>query len=385
MNVAQVTLRFDAPGGVETTVRELATRLRAGGDSVEVYASDLFDEGRWVRRSDFPTTVDGVPVHRFPVYKRLVPGLTLPLLVGLVDALSRARPEVVHAHSHRYGHVLESALVARSGGLPLVVSTHYHPAHPGEPRTKRALLRLQDHLFGMSAYRVARALIVETEEEARQVAEFAPRDRIRVIPPGIDLGAWPARPTDRPPPGLPDRYLLYAGRIASNKGLSDLVRALARIPPSERIPLVLLGRDWGARAAVERTAVEVGVAGDLLWTGHVEDPSEYRAAFRNAAAFVLPSEYEAFGLVLLEAMASGVPVVATSVGGVPEVLDGGRYGRLVRPKDIAGLAEAIREVLGSSEVRRELRSAGLARVQRFGWERSVAAHRAVYRDVASAG
>ena len=274
MNVAQVALRFDAPGGVETTVRELAIRLRSKGDSVEVYASDLLDEGRWVRRSDFPASVEGVPVHRFPVYKRLVPGLTMPLMVGLVDALSRAHPQVLHAHSHRYGHVLETALVARSDRIPLVVSTHYHPAHPGESRGKRALLRVQDHLFGMSAYRVARALIVETQEEAKLVAEFAPSDRIRVIPPGIDLDAWQSRATDRPPDGLPPRYLLYAGRIASNKGLPDLVRALAQIPAAERLPLVLVGRDWGARASVEAAAREVGVAADLVWAGHLEDPSQ---------------------------------------------------------------------------------------------------------------
>jgi glycosyltransferase involved in cell wall biosynthesis len=385
MRIAEITLRFDAPGGVETTVRELAQRLRAAGESVEVYASDLYDEARWERRSVWPEAVDGVPVHRFPVYKRLLPGLTMPLMVGLVGALDRDRPQLLHAHSHRYGHVLESALVARSLGLPLVVSTHFHPPHPGEPGRKRALLRVQDHLFGMTAYRVARALVVETEEEARLVAGFAPRTRIRVIPPGIDLGRWPARPGDRPPQGLPERYLLFAGRVAPNKGLPVLVRAIARLPASERLPLVVVGQDWGARAEVERVSREAGIPGGIVWVGHVADPGQYRAAFRGATAFVLPSDYEAFGLVLLEAMASGVPVIATAVGGVPEVLDRGRAGRLVPPGDVEALAAALREVLHDRPLQEELRSNGLARVERYRWERSVEAHRALYRECVGAG
>ncbi len=380
MRVAQITLRFDAPGGVETTVRELARRLRSAGESVDVYASDLYDEARWERRTGWAEAVDGVPVHRFPVYKRLIPGLTMPLMVGLVGALDRDRPDLLHAHSHRYGHVLESALVARTLGLPLIVSTHFHPPHPGEPAHKRALLRVQDHLFGMSAYRVARALVVETEGEARQVAEFAPRSRIRVIPPGIDLGEWPARPSDRAPPGLPDRYILFAGRVASNKGLPGLVRAMARVPAGERLPLVIVGQDWGARAEVERAAREAGIPDGIIWLGHVTDPAQYRATFRGAVAFVLPSQYEAFGLVLLEAMASGVPVIATAVGGVPEVLDGGRAGRLVPPGDEGALRGALREVLQNPALQQELRTAGLARVENYRWERSVEAHRALYRE-----
>jgi hypothetical protein len=113
VRIAQVALRFDAPGGVETNVREVALRLRRMGEDVRVYASDLYDEAAWVRRHDFPATADGVPVRRFAVYKRLVPGLTMPLMPGLISDLARSAPDVLHAHSHRYGHVLQAAAVDR--------------------------------------------------------------------------------------------------------------------------------------------------------------------------------------------------------------------------------------------------------------------------------
>lgn len=378
MRIAQVTLRFDAPGGVETTVREIATRLLRSGESVQVYASDLYDEGRWERRNDFAPRVEGVPVHRFPVYKRLVPGLTMPLMVGLIDALRHDAPEVIHAHSHRYGHVLEAALVAERTRTPLVVSTHYHPADRREPRGKRGMLRLQDHLFGWTAYRAARALVVETELEARLLGEFAPADRIRVIPPGVDLAAWADR-REAPPPGLPERFVLYAGRIASNKGLPGLLRALAALPPAERVPLVLMGSDWGERPTIEALARELGLASSLVWLGHVGAVSEWRAVFRRASAFVLPSEWEAFGLVLLEAMAAGVPIVATAVGGVPEVLQGGTVGRLVPYGDSRALASALHDILAEPGVAEEMRANGAERVKSYTWERSVEAHRSLYR------
>jgi glycosyltransferase involved in cell wall biosynthesis len=378
MRIAQVTLRFDAPGGVETTVREISRRLALKGEHVEVFASDLYDEGRWERREQYAPSVDGIPVHRFPVYKRLIPGLTMPLMVGLVEALNAAPLDVIHAHSHRYGHVLEAAAVARARELPLVVSAHYHPPHPGEPPVKRGLLRLQDHAFGAAVYRTARAIIVETDHEARQVAEFAPEDRIRVIPPGIDLATWREKTEVALPEGLPERFLLFAGRIASNKGLVPLVEALARIAPSERSPLVLMGRDWGYRQEVMDAAARVGVSDRLVWLDHVDDPAVYRAVFRRASAFVLPSEYEAFGLVLLEAMSVGLPVIATAVGGVPEVLEGGRAGRLVKPGDPDALAEAIRAVASDPKRTQELVRAASERVELFSWDRAVSALRELY-------
>jgi len=382
VKVAHVLLRFDAPGGVETNVREVTRRLRAAGEDVEVYASDLFDEGRWERRSGFPPVVDGVPVHRFPVRKRLIPGLTMPMMVGLIDALSASGADVLHAHSHRYGHVLETAAVADRLGIPLVVSTHYHPADRREPTIKRGLLRMQDVLFGMTAYRVARAVVVQTDREASLVREFAPAQKLRTIAPGIDLAAWSTPDTDRlQGVDLPNEYFLFVGRVASNKGLPTLLEAVARLDARVRRPLVLMGRDWGERAHLETRARELGIADSVRFLGHVEPASAYRAVIRHARALVLPSEWEAFGLVLLEAMAAGTPVVATAVGGVPEVLDGGRAGRLVPYGDPVALAEALRAVIEDAPGTARLRTAASERVRGFDWSVTVERHRSLYREV----
>ncbi len=381
MKIVQITLRFDAPGGVETTVRELARRLRQGGDDVEVFASDLVDEASWRRATSFRAEVDGVPVRRFPVRKRPFPGLTLPTMVGLVDALADSGADVLHAHSHRYGHVLEAAAVARRCGIPLVVSTHYHPADAWEPGWKKAFLRLEDVGFGAGAYRVARAIVVESRTEASLVAGFAPRERLRIVPPGIDLGEWASPGADRAArPALPEGYILFAGRIAPNKGLSTLLTALARLPPDERPPLVLLGPPWGEQEALERLAAQLGIAERLTWLGAVPERRGYRAVVQGARALVLPSAWEAFGLVLLDAMAARVPIVATAVGAVPEVLADGEAGRLVPYGDAAALAEALRDVARGPQTTRAKVDAAARRVAEFNWARSVERLQAVYRE-----
>ncbi len=381
MKVAQVTLRFDAPGGVETNVREIARRLAAAGVDVTVFASDLWDESGWQRRSGYPPVVDGVPVRRFPVRKRLVPGLTMPMMVGLIDALSESGADVLHAHSHRYGHILQAAAVSSRRRIPLVVSTHYHPADRREPTIKRGLLRLQDVLFGSTAYRVARALVVETELEARRLREFAPADRLRVIPPGIDLAEWAHPELDRPPPGLPDRYVVFHGRLASNKGLETLVAAVGEIPPGDRLPVVFVGPDWGMQPRLEAAARRAGVDGLLRSVGW-QSPAATRGIVRGASALVLPSEWEAFGLVLLMGMAARTPLVATAVGGVPEVLEGGRAGRLVPYGDPAALARALVEVGRDGAATRAMVARAAERVQGYDWSVAADRHRALYRELA---
>jgi len=382
VKVAHVLLRFDAPGGVETNVREVTRRLRAAGEEVEVFASDLYDEGRWERRATYPSPVDGVPVHRFPVRKRLVPGLTMPMMVGLIDALADSGAEVIHAHSHRYGHVLEAAAVAERLGVPLVVSTHYHPADRREPPLKRGLLRVQDVVFGMSAYRIARAIVVQTDQESRLVGEFAPRGKLRTIPPGIDLSAWSNPEADRAESlSLPPEYFLFVGRVAPNKGLPTLLDAIAGLDPPARRPLVVMGRDWGERARLEAQAKSLGLEGQVRFLGHVDAPTDYRGVIRRARALVLPSEWEAFGLVLLEAMAAATPIVASEVGGVPDVLDRGRAGRLVPYGDPTRLAAALRSVIEDAGETDRLRAAGKERVLGFDWSVTVDRHRALYREL----
>ena len=240
------------------------------------------------------------------------------------------------------------------------------------------MLRVEDFVFGAAAYRTAEAIVVESALEAELVAEFAPRERIHIIPPGIDNARWSAADDAPRPERVPERYLLYVGRLASNKGLPGLLEAIARLAPADRAPLVLMGPDWGMRAELESRARRLGLSDQLVWLDRVDDERAYRSVVRGAEALVLPSEWEAYGLVLLDALAAGTPVVATAVGGVPELLDGGRCGRLVPYGDPSALADALQGVRSDRATTERLRRAGTERARSLDWSESVRRHRALY-------
>jgi len=360
MRVAQVCLRFGAPGGVETHVEALSRELAKRGHEVTVFTSDLVRERPFERGASFPAPPEGVEVVRLPARagRRAFPFVRFD---GLARALRDARPDVIHAHSHRYHHVLVAAREARRLGVPFVLTPHYHPIEADAPRWKHAGAALVDALHKRVAYRHAARVLTVTDLERASLARFAPPERMVTIPNGLDLAAW------RPPRGASRPYVLYAGRLASNKGLARLLSAWALVAPKHPgVDLVLTGRDWGEEARLRAQAARLGLAPRVRFVGHLPD-AEYRETMAHARVLVLPSEWEAFGIVLLEAMACGVPCVATRVGGVPEVLEDGREGLLVEPGDEAALAIALDRLLADEGLRAKLGEAGTLKAARFGW------------------
>ncbi|MCL4325124.1 MAG: glycosyltransferase family 4 protein, partial [Candidatus Thermoplasmatota archaeon] len=329
--------------------------------------------------------LDGIPVERLPVIKQLLPGVTMPILPGLTERLVKWSPDVIHAHSHRYGHLLQSSLAAGVSGTPLVVSTHYHPAVGTEPSWKKALLRGQDRLFGMTVYSRADRVIVETRHEETEVSDFVDPSKIRVVPPGLSWDLW----RDIPPPeavrsrlSLPKEYILFAGRLAPNKGLMPLVEAWSGLAPARRLPLIFVGQEWGMRSLIEKRVAELGVKEEIRFLGNLKSLTDYISVFSGATLFVLPSEYEAFGLVLLEAMAASLPIVATRVGGIPEAVKEGETALLVPYGNIWALRNALDQVISDPPFARRLGKAGRQRVEEcFSWEKTAAAFVSVYGEV----
>jgi glycosyltransferase involved in cell wall biosynthesis len=385
VKVAQVLLRYDAPGGVETNVREVSRELKAKGHDVSVFASDLYDEGNWVHHTHPSQEVDGIPVERLPVIRQLVPGVTMPILPGLSERLVKWRPDVIHAHSHRYGHLLQSSLAAGVADTPLIVSTHYHPAVGAEPSWKKALLRGQDHLFGLTVYSRADRVVVETRHEQTEVSEFVDSAKIRVVPPGLSWDLWrsPASPdASRSHLSLPREYILFAGRLAPNKGLMPLVEAWAGLAPSRRLPLVFVGQEWGMRAPIEERIASLGVKEEVRFLGNLPNLQDYVSVFSGATLFVLPSEYEAFGLVLLEAMAASLPIVATRVGGIPEAVKEGETALLVPYGNVWELRRAMDSILSDRQFARQMGRLGRQRVEEcFSWERTASSLVSIYGEV----
>jgi glycosyltransferase involved in cell wall biosynthesis len=231
----------------------------------------------------------------------------------------------------------------------------------------------------------ARAVIVPSHYFRRIIANWGvPEKKLRVIYNAVDLAAYqdlPSRGEIRARLGLSGRVVLTAARLAPWKGVDRLIAALPAW--REAVPeanLVVVG-DGPERASLERLARETGVAGAVRFVGQV--PHERMPLYLRAAeVFVLYSGYEGLPHVVLEAMAAGIPVVVSHKGGLPEVVEDGVTGLLVKWGDETALTEAVRRVLGDAALARRLGEAGRARVERdFGWARLVERTTALLAEV----
>ncbi len=391
MKVAQLTTRYPpAPGGVEQHVAELVPRLRARGHSVDVYTSDLYREFPAMQRlpPEVPREerIDQGAIHRLRVWS--LPGeLHYVFFRGLPEALARDRPEVVHAHTYGTNQVSAAHRYHRRSGTPFVLTAHFHPIWSIEGGWLRHRLRgFYDRRVAGGVMQDAARVIVQTHEEERLLRSLGlALPPVEIVPPGYRPLPAPAagRPTFAEQYRIPGPFVLFVGRLASNKGLLELTEAFASLARVDRSShLVIVGEDGGMRAAVETRAKALGVSDRTHLVGHVDDDAMLSAAYREARLTVLPSEYEAFGLVLLESLAAGTPVVASRVGGIPEFVEDGKAGLLVPPKSPTALAVAMEKVWSDRDLARRMGEYGRDHVvPRYTWDGLADRLDAVYREV----
>jgi glycosyltransferase involved in cell wall biosynthesis len=258
-----------------------------------------------------------------------------------------------------------------------VVTIHdlYFLRHPerttsGVPRDYGTLVR--EHS------RRASLIIVISRDTARAVeSELGiPPDRIVLCRPG--LPEWIGTPSRAPEP--PEGYVLFVGTLEPRKNIGTLLAAWTLLlQKGVVLPKLRLVGAAGPDAGTWLARLQVPpLAGTVEYTGYVPD-ADRRAVYQGARMLVLPSWHEGFGLPALEAMALGVPVVASSRGALPEVV--GDAGVLVSPDDARGLAAAIEALLASPERRAQLSAAGMARAATFTWDAAARALRDACRRV----
>jgi glycosyltransferase involved in cell wall biosynthesis len=222
-------------------------------------------------------------------------------------------------------------------------------------------------------------------DRVRAVLSGAPTPQPgRAVAGGGDEGGGGAADEGGPPVALPpgtERYVLAIGTAEPRKDLPGLVHAFEAVARSRpELTLVLVGRDgWGA-AALDEAIASSPVRERVVRTGWLDDRRVDRL-LRGAAVLAYPSIYEGFGFPPLQAMAVGVPVVATRVGALPEVL--GDAAELVPPRTPAALAGALADVLDDSQRRDRLVARGTRRTAELTWERCAEAMSALYREVAA--
>lgn len=373
-------------GGLNVYVVETARRLARRGTAVEIFT----------RATDGsqPETVqlaEGVLVHHVPagpfegLAKEDLPGQLCAFAAGMMRTVA-ARPEgwydIVHSHYWLSGQV--GWLAADRWNVPLVHTMHTMA------RVKNAQLAEGDapeprgrEIGEAQVVQAAASLVANTEEEAAQLVDLygAEPEKVHVVNPGVDLDLF--RPGDRSRAraelGLPAdaTVLLFVGRIQPLKAPDVLVKAAAHMvhrDPSLRSRLVVAvlggpsGSGLAAPEALQELARRVGVE-DLVRFAPPVSREDLARWYRAADLVTVPSHSESFGLVAIEALASGTPVVAADVGGLPVAV--GEAGVLVQGHEAWRWAEVLTALLDDPEELAELARRAPEHAARFGWDHTV--------------
>lgn len=383
VNILQLCIRFPpGSGGAETHVYEISKELMKRKHNVNVFTSDLYTETPFRRMEKWNDNVDKIPVKRFRSYSLggeahyvFMPSMIFPTLKENVD--------ILHTHSYGYFQTNVAAFAKKIKNIPLVFTPHFHPLWSSWGGKRRKILRnFYDKMFSGHVSDAADVIICHSKHEI-ELMNINP-EKARVIPAGIDFSLFEPV-TDggffRNRYNINDNMILFSGRLATNKGLHVLVKAIPSVLKNfPKTMFVFVGEDHGVKASLVTLAEKLGVEKNVLFTGHIMDEKMFLSAYSACDVFVLPSEYEAFGIVLLEAMASEKACIATGVGGMPEVL--GDHGILVDYNSVTQLGDAIIDGLGDEKKRKKLGRIGRERVKEyFTWKKVVDELENVYNEL----
>lgn len=383
--VANVLPPKDLSGAGEQ-VLQLAWGLGQAGCEVQVLGRDACGPG--VSKAAFPWRVrsaarrvvrdwrpDVVQVHESDgglVIRDLarLDRASRPLLVALQQVSYVRERRAVRPLLDRDGDAGVIARPVRSEMLFRVVRTPLHVAL-GRLTARRSDVRLApsratareiERDYGVEGVRVVPNVTgAPLEARAGESAPDAGKPGAPAAPPASEEAAPGSGDRDEPAAGEP--YVLAVGRLRIRKGLEILLQALARVRDDGRSMSLVVAGDGERRGALEALCERLDLGARVHWAGRCSR-SETARLRRRAAALIVPSTYEGMPLVVLEAMGDGVPVVASAVSGIPEVVVDGETGWLVPPERPAALAGALMEVMADPDAARKRGEAGRRRLDR---------------------
>jgi glycosyltransferase involved in cell wall biosynthesis len=381
IRVLRVIARLNV-GGPALHVTYLARGLAERGYETTLVAGDV---ARGEASMSFVAEQAGVEVVTLPGLSReLSPVRDALAAFRLARLIRKLRPDVVHTHTAKAGAVGRAAALLARTRRPVVVHTFHGHVLRGYFGTGGTLVfRAIETLLARTSDRL---IAVSPEVRDELVAlHVAPRQKFSVVRLGIELEPrvhFDGDPAEvRRRHGIPEGKFVvgWFGRMTAVKRTDDLLTMLAGVRERGVDALLLLVGDGDDRERLEQRAHDLGLARSCLFLGYQEDVAPWYAI---CDAVVLTSASEGTPVTIIEALAAGRPVVATKVGGVPDVVDEGETGFLVRPHDTHALAERLEILAGDPIRRRAMGELGRARMlERYAVKRLVDDVDALYREL----
>lgn len=369
LRIVQVSpYSWDVPGGVQVHVRELSAHLRERGHEVLILAPGR----RRGNRDDALIVGRAVPVRGNGSVARISFGPQVANVVG--RALREFQPDIIHVHEPLVPSVSMHAVL--NAEVPVVATFH---SNVGRERVGSLWFRLAVPMIRPVWNRVACRIAV-SEAARHSVTSRMGEGDVRIVPNGVDVARFASASPARLPAG---RHLLFVGRLEERKGFPVAVRAFeslaARYPD---LRLLVIG-DGAERDAVDLLDASTRARVEML--GRVDD-DRLASSLKAADVYLGPATGgESFGIVLAEAMAAGLPIVASDIPGYRDVARNGLEAVLVVPGDPEALVAGVRRVLDDPALARSLGERGAIRAHDFAWDSITDRLVDVYRELLGPG
>jgi D-inositol-3-phosphate glycosyltransferase len=290
-------------------------------------------------------------------------------------------------HSHYWLSGLAAGELAKSWHTPIIHMFHTLALLKNQiaktPEEVESVIRVDGE---REVIRLADKIVAATADEVNQLENLydTPEDKIAVIPPGVDTSRFYPIPGDEAKEfiGIPkdERMLLYVGRIEPLKGIDILIRAIARLKHSDVLSncphyLYIIGGEPDAEESqmnremqrLKELCQELGVGDLVLFLGK-QDQDTLQYYYSAAEIVIMPSHYESFGMVALEAMACGTPVIATQVGGLQHLVQNGKTGFTIPKDNVDVLEESLTQLICKEGMREEMSQNSVVYARSYAWD-----------------
>lgn len=354
-----------AHGGTEIAAYQLARQV-AKIDEVDIFTTSI-------NSKDSREISENMVIHRYgTVLKIASANLSFKILYKPLNC----KIDIAHAHYNMPYSDYSALRYAKRNKVPLVVTYHADAQESGGNLIRNWAQKVYNKSLLKNVLDGADVIITTSNsyiDESKFLGDY--RDKIEVIPNGINLEEFNIKLSKeecRNKLGLPHdkKIILFFGNIVAYKGPRILLKAFSKVKSHFKdVKLVFAGRGE-MQEELTKLSVELGIKDDVLFTGYVDEKLK-PFYYRSADIFCLPSitMAEAFGIVNLEAMACGIPVVSSKLGGIPDVVHDKKTGLLVKPGDKKALEEALTFLLENEDVSLRIGYNGKRKVKEYSWKK----------------
>jgi glycosyltransferase involved in cell wall biosynthesis len=347
------------------------------GHESPVHTSTKGSEGRPQKEN-----INGVPVRRHNIWSER---LSFRVTPSFVKTALWEDYDILHSHNYRDFLTEVGARAATLRNKPFVLHNHGTLLAYTRIAESTTSYKLYDWITRMKAVRAADVIVTATEQESRRLNDFGIDDsKIVKIPAGKDIDKYQAVESNKPDEIV---RLLFVGRVARSRNPDLIIRALVDLP--DHVTLRVVGPEEqlsnsmskGYIDELEELCADLGVSDRVMFTGPKYD-KELTQEYRNAHAFVYPSDWENFGQTMLEAAASELPVIATPEGVAPELIDPGKTGQIIKYGDPGDIASKVSSLLGN-DIEEMGKQMGQRAEENYDWDEILPQYAELYNSLAT--